>query len=108
MDISKLPIDNQVLSNALAVGVRPIYDYTDGHRTSDEVKGFRYECVFPQLGYEKMNVSVVVGAKPLDIKNEQAVEVSFVGLNVELYWTPNGYQARATADSVHLNKEVKS
>ncbi len=104
MDIIKLPIDNQKLANALAVGVRPVYDYSDGHRTSDEVRGFRYECVFPQLGYEKMNVTVGVNTKPLDIKDGQAVEISFVGLNVELYWTPNGYQARATADSLNVNK----
>lgn len=108
MDITKLKIDVTEMSNkAIVVGVKPTYNYIDGRKVSDEVVAFRYECVFPNLEYEKLNVTVDVNGEQINVK-DRPVEVSLNNLNAEIYWTPNGYNIRATASGVHaVNKSDK-
>ena len=45
--------------------------------------------------------------RKLIVKNNP-VEVTLNNLNAEIYWTPNGYNVRATAMGVHtVNKSDK-
>lgn len=107
MDVTKLRIDPKSLGEGLiACGVKPVYQYENGHRVSDEVIATSYEIVCPQIGFEKVNVKIDAAAKKIEIDDSNPLEVSFDGLQLSLGWTPNGYIVRATATGIKVIGKV--
>lgn len=101
MDITKLKFDPNCLGgNLIAVNVKPVFQYENGHRVSDEVICLRYDTVCPDVGFEKIGIRVDVKARKLEVSEENPVEVEFDGLEMSPVWTPNGYIVRATAKGI--------
>ncbi|WP_297430661.1 hypothetical protein [Clostridium sp.] len=62
MNITKIELNNaQISGNAdgtgIAIGIAPGYEYSDGKRT-DKITHMKLEVVFPDNGYEKINVKI--------------------------------------------------
>ena len=51
------------------------------------------------MDYEKLNVTVDANGEQVNVK-DKPVKVTLNNLNAEIYWTPNGYNVRATAMGV--------
>lgn len=101
MDITKLKFDPNCLgSNLIAVNVKPVFQYDNGHRVSDEVVCLRYDIVCPDLGFEKIGIKVDVSAKKIDVSEDNPLEVELIGAEMSPVWSPNGYIVRATAKGI--------
>lgn len=101
MDITKLKFAPSSLGNNLiAVSVRPVFQYENGHRVSDEVVCLRYDVVCPDLGFEKISIKVDLNAKKLEVSEDNPLEVELIGLEMSPVWSPNGYILRATAKGI--------
>lgn len=101
MDLNKCIIDNRSLGKTLiACNVKPVYQYQDGKRISDEVIQLRYDVVCVDLGFEKIGVKIDVSANTLEVSEENPIEVEFDDLVVRPVWTPNGYIVSATAKGI--------
>lgn len=99
LNLSELIIDPRSLGKKLfLVAVKPAYDYKDGHRISDEPVGYKYEIALPEKHMEKLSVRID-GACQME-EPDSFQEIVLEGLKLELYWTPNGHQIRATASKI--------
>lgn len=99
LNLSELIIDPRSVGTKLfLVGVKPVYNYENGHRVSDEIVGFKYEIALPEKHMEKLSVRID-GACLMD-EPDSFREVMLEGLQLSLYWTPNGHQIKATAKSI--------
>ena len=99
LNLSDLIIDPHSVGKKLfLVGVKPVYEYKDGHRISDEVVAFKYDIALPEHQMEK--ISVKIDGKCLMKEPESFEPVVLEGLKLSLYWTPNGHQIRATAAGI--------
>ena len=98
-DISELIIDSRSTGKKLfLVGVKPVFKYENGQRVSDEPIGYKYEIALPEHHMEKLAVRID-GAQQMDEPNSFQ-EVALDGLKLNLYWTPQGHQLRATASKI--------
>lgn len=103
MDINHVIIDasQTVGKNLVLVDVAPIKAYIDGRRT-DETTGHRYTVAMPDKAFDKLVVKID-GEQKLDKPAEgNYPKVVFVGLELNLYWTPEGYKVGAKADDIML------
>ena len=99
LNLSELIIDPRSVGKKLfLVAVKPVYDYKDGHRISDEPVGYKYEIALPEKHMEKLSVRID-GACQME-EPDSFQEIVLEGLKLELYWTPNGHQIRATATKI--------
>lgn len=99
LNLSDLIIDPRSVGKRLfLVNVKPVYEYRDGHRVSDEVVGFKYDIAMPEHQMEKLSVRID-GKCRMD-EPESFEPVVLEGLKLSLYWTPNGHQIRATATGI--------
>lgn len=99
LNLSELIIDPRSVGKKLfLVGIKPVYEYKDGHRVSDEVVGFKYDIAMPEHQMEKL--SVRIDGKCLMTEPESFEPVVLDGLRLSLYWTPSGHQIRATATGI--------
>ena len=99
INLSDLIIDNRSVGSLLyLVGVKPVYNYVNGQRVSDEVVGYKYEIAMPEHHMEKINVRID-GDRQMD-EPESFQEVKIEGLQLALYWTPQGHQVSATASKI--------
>ena len=100
LNLSELIIDPRSVGKKLfLVAVKPAYDYKNGQRVSDEPVGYKYEVALPEKHMEKLSVRSD-GACQMQ-KPDSFQEVVLEGLKLELYWTPNGHQLKATAAKIH-------
>ena len=98
-NLSELMIDPRSVGRKLfLVAVKPAYDYKDGHRISDEPVGYKYEIALPEKHMEKLSVRID-GACQME-EPDSFQEIVLDGLKLELYWTPQGHQIRATATKI--------
>lgn len=103
LNLSELIIDPRSVGKKLfLVGVKPVYEYRDGHRVSDEVIGFKYDIALPEKHMEK--ISVRIDGECLMAEPESFEPVVLEGLQLSLYWTPQGHQLKATAKGIHAAK----
>lgn len=99
LNLSELIIDPRSVGRKLfLVAVKPAYDYKDGHRVSDEPVGYKYEIALPEKHMEKLSVRIDGVCQMQEPDSFQ--EIVLEGLKLELYWTPNGHQIRATASKI--------
>lgn len=101
MNIDMVVIDaNKTIGkNLVLVDVTPTYVYENGKRTG-EVSGFKYTIALPERAFEKLAVKIDGDCK-LDKPSEQNYPVvTFDGLEMRPYWTPEGYKVMATAKSI--------
>lgn len=99
LNLSELIIDPRSVGKRLfLVNVKPVYEYRDGHRVSDEVVGFKYEIALPDKHMEK--IAVRIDGKCQMDEPESFQEVTIEGLALSLYWTPTGHQIKATASNI--------
>lgn len=99
LNLSDLIIDPRSVGKKLfLVAVKPVYDYKEGKRVSDVPVGFKYEVALPEKHMEKISVRID-GASQME-EPDSFTEVIFDGLQLSLYWTPNGHQIRATANKI--------
>lgn len=99
LNLSELIIDPRSVGKKLfLVGIKPVYEYQNGHRVSDEVVGFKYEIALPEKHMEK--IAVRIDGECLMAEPESFEPVVLEGLQLSLYWTPNGHQIKATAKSI--------
>ena len=100
LNLSELMIDPRSVGRKLfLVAVKPAYGYNkDGHRISDEPVGYKYEIALPEKHMEKLSVRID-GACQME-EPDSFQEVVLEGLNLSLYWTPQGHQIRATASKI--------
>ena len=98
-NLSDLIIDPRSVGKRLfLVAVKPAFDYKDGHRISDEPVGYKYEIALPEKHMEKLSVRID-GACQME-EPDSFQEIVLDGLKLELYWTPQGHQIRATATKI--------
>lgn len=98
-NLSELMIDPRSVGKRLfLVAVKPAYGYKDGHRVSDEPVGYKYEIALPEKHMEKLSVRID-GACQME-EPDSFQEIVLDGLKLELYWTPQGHQIRATATKI--------
>ena len=98
-NLSELMIDPRSVGRKLfLVAVKPAYDYKDGHRISDEPVGYKYEIALPEKHMEKLSVRIDGACRMEEPDSFQVIVLE--GLKLELYWTPNGHQIRATASKI--------
>ena len=99
IDLSKLIIDpRSVGKKVFLVAVKPAFEYADGKRIGDTPSGYKYEVALPEKHMEKLSVRID-GACQMQ-KPDSFQEVVLEGLKLELYWTPNGHQLKATASKI--------
>jgi hypothetical protein len=99
LNLSELIIDPRSVGKKLfLVAVKPAYDYKNGQRVSDEPVGYKYEIALPEKHMEKLSVRID-GACQMD-EPDSFREIVLDGLKLELYWTPQGHQIRATASKI--------
>ena len=99
LNLSELIIDPRSVGKKLfLVAVKPVYDYREGHRVSDEPVGYKYEVALPDKHMEKLSVRID-GACQME-EPDSFCEVVLEGLQLSLYWTPNGHQIKATASKI--------
>lgn len=90
-------------SKMIVTGLRPAQVYLNGVRT-DEVDGWRVDCVLPMRGYDRLSVKLPQAAAV----NESIVgkEVSFDGLELKASVISGRGIVSATASAVHISKQV--
>lgn len=90
-------------SKMIVIGLRPAQVYLNGVRT-DEVDGWRVDCVLPMRGYDRLSVKLPQAAAV----NESIVgkEVSFDGLELKASVISGRGIVSATASAVHISKQV--
>lgn len=99
LNLSELIIDPRSVGKKLfLVAVKPVYEYREGHRISDEPIGFKYEIALPEKHMEKLSVRIDGDCQMEE--PDSFLEVALDGLALSLYWTPNGYQIKATASKI--------
>ena len=99
LNLSELIIDPRSVGKKLfLVAVKPVYDYREGHRISDEPVGYKYEIALPEKNMEKLSVRIDGDCQMEEPESFQ--EVVLDGLQLSLYWTPQGHQIRATASKI--------
>ena len=99
LNLSELIIDPRSVGKKLfLVAVKPVYDYREGHRISDEPVGYKYEIALPEKHMEKLSVRIDGDCQMGEPESFQ--EVVLDGLQLSLYWTPQGHQIRATASKI--------
>ena len=101
MEIKNLVIDanRSVGKNLVLVDVAPIKSYIDGRRT-DEVSGYRYTVAMPDKAFDKLVVKID-GELRIDNPVEgNYPKVVFEGLDLSLYWSPEGHKVSAKADDI--------
>ena len=99
LNLSELIIDPRSVGKKLfLVEVKPAYDYKNGQRVSDEPVGYKYEIALPEKHMEKLSVRIDGACQMQEPDSFQ--EVVLEGLKLELYWTPQNYQIRATANRI--------
>lgn len=99
LNLSELIIDPRSVGKKLfLVGIKPVYEYRDGHRVSDEVVGFKYDIALPEKHMEK--ISVRIDGECLMAEPDSYEPVVLDGLQLSLYWTPQGHQIKATAKGI--------
>ncbi|MGN1132662.1 MAG: hypothetical protein ACI4RL_07110 [Ruminococcus sp.] len=101
MNISNVVIDanRSVGKNLVLVDVAPVRAYVDGKRT-DEVTGYRYTVALPDKAFDKLVVKID-GELRIDKPEEgNYPKVVFEGLDLSLYWSPDGHKVSAKADDI--------
>lgn len=99
LNLSDLIIDPRSVGKKLfLVAVKPAYNYENGQRASDEVVGFKYEIALPEKHMEKISVRID-GAQQID-EPASFQEVVLDGLQLSLYWSPDGHKIKATASRI--------
>ena len=100
MDVKSVVVDAYatVGKNLLLVSISSAYSYENGKRT-DTVIGYKYEVVMPEKMYEKLSVRID-GDQKLELPENETPQVVFEGLKMSLYWTPQGYNIKATANNI--------
>lgn len=101
MEIKNLIIDanGSVGNNLVLVDVAPIKAYVDGRRT-DQVSGYRYTVAMPDKAFDKLVVKID-GELRIDKPQEgNYPKVVFEGLDLSLYWSPDGHKVSAKADDI--------
>lgn len=99
LNLSNLIIDPKSVGKKLfLVGIKSVYNYENGKRVFDEVVGFKYDIALPEKHMEKIMVRID-GACQIE-EPESFQEVVLGGLELSLYWTPNGHQINATAKAI--------
>ena len=89
----------------LLTGISPIKEFIDGKAT-DQILGFRYQCVCPQNKFE--HISIKVEEKTPSISAEMVEEngtlkVSPVNFEAKFYRDKNGtYQLTAKAEKIEV------
>lgn len=88
--------------------ITPAYDYKDGHKTNN-INGYKYGVVLPNLKFEKINIKVPIEKKPaplFDILSDEpipaGIELGFKGLNVGTYFSNGTINITASAEDVFL------
>lgn len=99
LNLSELIIDPRSVGRKLfLVAVKPVHEYVNGKRISEKPIGFKYEVAMPEKHMEKLAVRID-GACQMD-EPDSFTEVVFDGLQLSLYWTPEGHRLRATASKI--------
>lgn len=105
MQLKELHIDAAATTGGklIATGIRPAQVYLNGVRT-DEVDGWRVDCVLPMRGYDRLSVKLPQTATV----NESIVgkEVSFDGLEIKASVISGRGIVSATASGVHISKQA--
>lgn len=65
MDIKKILKPLNSIGSLWCTGVRPVYEYVDGHRT-DRIIGYKYTIVAVDMDAERLDVKIL-GDKQLDV-----------------------------------------
>lgn len=111
MNITKIELNNAQISGnedgtGIAIGIAPGYEYVDGQRT-DNITYMKLEVVFPDNGYEKINVKIkdlklLLTAEQLE-KQGGKKKVKLKNLTGRFYRTGSGdYALSATADAMEV------
>ena len=99
LNLSELIIDPRSVGKKLfLVAVKPVYDYREGDRSADVPVGYKYES--GRHGKRMEKVAVRVDGDCQMEEPESFQEVVLDGLQLSLYWTPQGHQIRATASKI--------
>ena len=99
LNLSELIIDPRSVGKKLfLVAVKPAYDYKNGQRVSDEPIGYKYEVALPEKHMEKLSVRIDGACQMQEPDSFQ--EVVLEGLQLSLYWTPQGHQVKAIASRI--------
>ena len=85
--------------NPVLVDVTPAYVYENGKRTG-EVSGFKYTIALPERAFEKLAVKIDGDCKLGKPSDQNYPVVTFDGLEMRPYWTPEGYKVMATAKGI--------
>ncbi len=67
MDIKKILMPMGTIGTLWCTGVRPVYEYEDGHRTNNVI-GYKYAIVAVDLDAERVDVKIL-GEKQMDVTN---------------------------------------
>lgn len=102
MDIRNLKIDAKrtVGENLMLVEVLPVYVYEGGKRT-DKVSGYRYVVAMPEHAFDKIAVKID-GKQRLELPDGDYPIVDFDGLELSIYWSPEGYRVGASAMDISV------
>lgn len=107
MDTNKVIIDaNATIGKSpMLIGVSEIYNYVDGKKI-DTIIGYKYEVVLPDKMYDKLSVRIL-GDKKLDMPENETPTVIFEGLEMNLYWSPQGHKVSASAENIKFTNPPK-
>lgn len=110
LKITDLRIDPHSLGDKFLFSgeITPAYDYKDWHKTNN-INGYKYGVVLPNLKFEKINIKVPIEKKPaplFDILSDEpipaGIELGFKGLNVGTYFSNGTINITASAEDVFL------
>lgn len=107
INILKLELTPEQISGnsegeGIALDVSNGYEYKDGQKT-DNVTYKKVRTVFPNNGYEVLNVKVLDLKLPIAEGQQNEVKVKFKNLRGKIYRTSNGdYAVSATADGLEV------
>ena len=105
MVISMLKPSDMIVSNEslgkkfLLVEVRPKYEYVGNQRT-DKVTGFGYTIVLPERSFERLVVRID-GKQQIE-SPDSYVEVTFVDLELYIFWSQGQYTVGARASGIRV------
>ncbi len=107
INILKLELTPEQISGnsegeGIALDISNGYEYKDGQKT-DTIAYKKVRTVFPNNGYEVLNVKVLDLKLPIAEGQQNEVKVKFKNLRGKIYRTSNGdYAVSATADGLEV------
>lgn len=91
-------LDADRLGKMLLIAVEPTYTYSETGQRTNNVDGYKYTVLLPQLGFSKLSVKIA-GEQRLDVPVGTMVPVYFDGLELKVY-------SLETSRSVYLSAKA--